>query len=85
MIGHFCAAQHLCLDELSPAAIHYARETFCRILDTRLTHNMPTFIATNLALVELDAAFDPRIAGRLATLPTLAVTGSDRRWCAISQ
>ncbi|MBN2209993.1 MAG: ATP-binding protein, partial [Sedimentisphaerales bacterium] len=79
MIGHFCAAQHLCLDELSPAATAYARETFCRILDTRLTHNMPTFIATNLEPAELDAAFDARIASRLATLTPLAVNGPDRR------
>jgi len=79
MIGHFCAAQHLCLDELSPAATNYAREIFCRILDSRLTHHMPTFIATNLEPEELDAAFDPRIASRLATLPTLAVHGPDRR------
>lgn len=70
----------LLLDDLASARIKdWWAEALLRVVDHRLTHQLPTMFTTNTTRDELDEAVGPRLASRLRDTARLGFWGDDRR------
>ena len=56
----------------------YTLQTLYVLVNWRLNHLLPTIVTSNLSLSEV-AAFDPRLASRLASFRQVKLDGKDRR------